>query len=222
MSGLSRLTDFLATYLTPGRHEKIIRILDERTRFLTVVLEDIYDSMNASAVVRSAEALGIQDIHVIENRNKFEIRAKVTTGTFKWINLYRYNDPSKNNTPVCLNSLKDQGYEIWATTPHEPCESLDDIQMRGKTALLLGSEHLGLSAEALALADRRVKIPMRGFAESFNISVSAGISIYTIFNKMRAAGFNYHLTSEEKEELRYQWVRKTLRRADLIEKRFIP
>lgn len=215
------LVGFLLSFISGNKKRKIDEVLQNRTRFLTVVLEDIYQSQNASAVVRSSDCFGIQDIHVIENKNKYRLNPDVTIGAGKWINIIRYNDPGTDNTVSCLKGLKEKGYRIIAMTPHKDDELLTDFEVNTKTALLFGTELNGLSDTALNMADGYLKVPMCGFSESLNISVSAAISIFTLTNRLRSSKMNWQLNEEEVLEQKYIWAKKIVKGSGLLEKEYL-
>uniref|UniRef100_UPI003217F338 TrmH family RNA methyltransferase n=1 Tax=uncultured Draconibacterium sp. TaxID=1573823 RepID=UPI003217F338 len=193
-----------------------------RTRHITIALEDIYQSQNASAVLRTCDCFGIQDVHIIENRNEFQDNSEVSLGSSKWLNLKKYNE-AENNSLEAIKQLKQQGYRIVATTPHKNDQELQDFDIaKGKTALVFGSELPGLTNTILSEADEFLKIPMYGFTESFNISVSAAIILHHLTLKMRQTeGLQWQLSQEEKDALKLEWIRKTIKRSELIEKRFL-
>ncbi len=163
------LIAYLESFLTERRRALFRKILEQRTRYLTVVLEDLYQPHNASAVLRSCECFGIQDIHIIENRNKYTVNPDIALGASKWLNLIKYND-QEDNTAVAIRSLKEQGYRIVATVPGKDATPLQEFDLTaGKAALLFGTELTGLTETAVSLADEKLVIPMYGFTESFNI-----------------------------------------------------
>lgn len=169
------LVQYLSTFITPERLEVFDRILKQRTRYLTVVLEDIYQPQNASAVIRTADCFGIQDLYVIENNNLFTIDKEVALGASKWVDIRRFNTKG-NSTRRAIAYLRKKGYRIVATSPHEGDVNLEDYDLtKGKTALFFGTELSGISDLVRSEADEFLKIPMYGFTESLNISVSAGI-----------------------------------------------
>ena len=216
-----KLLEHLSGYLTPERLELFNKILGMRTRYITVVLEDIYQSQNASAVLRTCDCFGIQDVHVIENRNTFEVNREVSLGSSKWLTLTKYSE-KENNSLSAIKKLKKEGYRIVATTPHTNDQSLPDFDIsKGKTALVFGSELPGITDTIVDVADEFLKIPMFGFTESFNISVSAAIILHHLTKKMRQdISIDWKLSEEEKAELKFEWIRKTIKRSDLIEQRF--
>lgn len=200
------LATYLATFVTTNKLNRIETILTARTRYFTVVLEDIYQPHNISAVLRSAECLGVQDIHIIEQHNKYQLNRDIALGANKWLTLKRYRKPNTNNTLECLNTLKAQGYQIAAATLNPNSIPIDKLSLHKKTALCFGSEELGLTQTAHEIADVSSKIPMYGFTQSFNISVSAAICMYTLITKLKNSEINWHLTTIEQLELKIAWL----------------
>jgi len=213
--------DHLSEYITPKRNDLFNKTIEMRTRYITIVLEDIFQSQNASAVLRTCDCFGIQDVHIIENRNEFQDNSEVSLGSSKWLNLKKYNEAG-NNSLEAVKQLKKQGYRIVATTPHTDDQELPDFDIsKGKTALVFGSELPGITETILNEADEFLKIPMYGFTESFNISVSAAIILHHLTLKMRQTeNLEWQLSQNEKDALKLEWIRKTLKRSELIEKRF--
>ncbi|MGB3509481.1 MAG: RNA methyltransferase [Microcoleaceae cyanobacterium] len=216
-----QLIAYLTQFVTASRREKIGEILQQRTRYVTVILEDIYQPHNASAVLRSCDSFGVQDVHIVENKNIFTITQGVTMGSDRWLTLYRYNQREINNTKECLEKLKSEGYTIAATTPHEQQITIEKLPVNTKLALMFGSEINGLSEYAQKNADVCVKIPMVGFSESFNISVSAALCLYDVMTRLRKEHNNWELTQAEKLELELNWLRKSIKAGELIEKKFL-
>lgn len=215
------LIDYLAGFITKKRLNQFYRVLENRTRYITVILEDIYQSQNASAVLRSCECFGIQDVHVIENKNEFTINSEVSLGASKWIDLYRYNQEGWN-TPVALNKLRENGYRIIATTPHTNDVLLDDFDVKaGKIALVFGTELTGISDYVKDNADGFLKIPMVGFTESFNISVSASIVLYQLTSRLRNSEINWQLSGDEHKALLLSWLKTSIRKSELIVNKYI-
>lgn len=214
------IINHLSQYITDHKKNLIESVLNGRTRHLTLVLEDIYQSQNASAVFRTVECFGIQDVHLIENQNTYGINKRVLKGADKWLTIKHHNQPNINNTPLCYEVLKKKGYTILATTPTASL-SIQDVDVSQKIALVLGNELHGLSEEAQEAADMRVKIPMEGFTESLNLSVSAAICIYELMTRIRSSEVNWKLTAQEKEALKLIWYRKSIRRSEIIEKKYL-
>lgn len=214
-----QLTEFLSGFVTENRMEKFNTIINHRTRHITLALEDIYQPHNASAVLRSCECFGIQDIHIIENKNKYHVNPDVALGSSKWLTLKHYNK-TEDNTEECIKSLKKGGYRIIATSSHKDDFDIDKIPLDQKIALFFGTEMHGLSDVALSMADAFVKIPMYGFTESFNISVSAAICLFSITSRLRNSDIAWQLTGKEKDEIKLQWLRNSIRDSEAIEAGF--
>lgn len=217
---LLKFKDFLSDYVQEDRKKLFDDILNERTKYVTVVLEDIYQPQNASAVIRSCDCFGIQDAHIIENRNAYQINPLVVHGASNWITFNKYNE-KENNTLDCINKLKENGYRIVATSPHGNNTDLPDFDItKGKVALVFGSEGPGISDIVKENADEFLKIPMYGFTESFNISVSAAVCLNEVATKLRKSDINYHLSQEEKDELLTLWLKQSVMDGEKMEREF--
>ncbi len=205
----------------PERIARLREVLENRTRYLTLVLEDIYKSQNASATIRTCDALGIQDVHIIENHSPFSLDAKVTLGSCQWTTLHRYREKSAANTRACYAALRAQGYRIVATTPAPETCNLDEIGLERPCAFVFGNEEQGLSREAIEGADACVSLPMHGFTQSYNISVSVGIVLMYMTQRLRKSCIDWGLSGTEKDALRLAWYRTVVRSDDIIEKQFL-
>ena len=215
------LITYLSGFITPRRKQLMDSVLEKRTRYITIALEDIYQPHNASAVLRTCECLGIQDVHIIENKNIYRINADVVLGATKWITLKRYNH-SDYNTRDAIHHLRANGYRIVATSLSEKSVPLDQFDLeKGRIAIFFGTELTGLTDEMINLADESVKIPVYGFTDSYNISVSAAIILSHLVHILRKSTLPWQLKEDEKEEIALQWLRKSVKRADLLEKKFL-
>ena len=220
MSYEESLIQHLKAFSTKKRVETLEKVLNNRTRYLTVVLEDIYQSQNASAVLRSADGFGIQDVHIIENKHEYEINPLVEKGASAWLTLHRY-DSETNNSLKAIKKLKADGYRIVATTPHTDDVNLDDFDLsNGKTAIVFGTAVTGISDIVRAEADEFLKIPMYGFSESFNISVSAAITMHHLRLKLEQENIDWKLTKKESNKLLLLWFKKTIKSYDNLVNRF--
>ena len=216
-----QLIEFFSQFVIDERLNLFQRTLTNRTRYLTVVLEDIFQTQNASAVLRTCEVFGVQDIHIIENQNPFKVNARVTLGSAKWLTLHRYNK-EENNTLTALQHLKEEGYRIIATVPDPNATILENFNLSaGKAAIVFGSEKPGISKCVKEMADEQLTIPMFGFTESLNISVSAATIIYTLITKLRKSKIDWQLNPKDSDELMLKWLRKHIRRSNLLEARFM-
>jgi len=216
-----RLTEHFSQYITDHKKEFVEKVLNERTRYITIVLEDIYQSQNASAVVRTSECMGLQDIHIIENKAEYSVNKKVIKGASKWIDIIRYKAKKVNNAEICLSKLKSQGYLLLATEPADTGTSIDEVPLNRPIAIVMGNELHGVSEFTSGMCDGKVRIPMYGFTESLNISVSAAICLNTLMPKLRKSEFAWRLSQPEKDALRLLWYKKIVRRSDLIEQEFL-
>ena len=214
------LISYLSSFVTEERVHLFQRKIKERSKHLTLVLEDVFQSRNISAAMRSADCFGLQNIHIIENKNKFISDKTVSLGAGEWLSIIHHNK-EKNNTKLCIGNLKKQGYQIIATTPHNSDITLDEVDIKNnKIAILLGTELTGLSQHALNLSDKKMKIEMHGFTESLNISVSAAICCQNLSNKMRKSDTNWKIKESEKDEIILNWLRNTIKSSEEIEQRF--
>lgn len=214
------LLEFLSQFITEERKQRFEEVLSFRTRQVTVVLEDIFQPHNASAVLRSCDLRGVQDIHIVENNYQYDVNPDVVMGSTKWLNLYRYNQ-AEFNTPVAFEQLHAKGYKIVATCPHRDDFTPDTLPLDQPVALVFGTEKLGLTDFAVENADMHVRIPMFGFTESYNISVSAALLLYSLTNRLHASlDIEWHLAEEEKNQLRLEWTRRTLSRVRQYERKF--
>jgi tRNA (guanosine-2'-O-)-methyltransferase len=212
----------LSQFVSDHKKECISRVLDHRSRHVTVVLEDIFQSQNASAVIRTCECMGLQDVHIVENKTKYSINPRVLKGANKWMNLRKYASRGADNTTIALEQLKRDGYRILVTDPSEDGTSIFDIDVAtSRIALVFGNELRGVSREALDNADVKVRIPMYGFTESLNISVSVAICLNTLVTKMRLSGQSFGLSLSEKEDIQLNWYRKIVRKSSIIEQEFL-
>jgi tRNA (guanosine-2'-O-)-methyltransferase len=216
----TKLLTYLEGFVTEKRKNLFRQILKNRTRHFTVVLEDIYQQHNSSAVIRSCEIFGIQDVHVIENKYISNVSKNIAKGSQKWLSFHNYKKET-NNTIACLNSLKGKGYQLIATSPHHNSCLLHDFDITKKSAFIFGVEKTGVSKEVIKNADGILKIPMAGFTESLNISVAAAIILENLTYKLRTSSINWNLTHKEEEELYTQWLEKTIKNVGKIKEHFL-
>jgi tRNA (guanosine-2'-O-)-methyltransferase len=216
----TKLLTYLEGFVTEKRKNLFRQILKNRTRHFTVVLEDIYQQHNSSAVIRSCEIFGIQDVHVIENKYISNVSKNIAKGSQKWLSFHNYKKET-NNTIACLNSLKGKGYQLIATSPHHNSCLLHDFDITKKSAFIFGVEKTGVSKEVIKNADGILKIPMVGFTESLNISVAAAIILENLTYKLRTSSINWNLTHKEEEELYTQWIEKTIKNVGKIKEHFL-
>ena len=207
--------EFLENILTDNRKERFLNVLKNRTKHFTIAVEDIFQMHNTSAVMRSCEVFGIQELNVIEQRYGKSIDKEIAMGAQKWVDINAFDSISG-----CIDTLKAKGYQIIATTPHENDCLLEDFDISKPSALFFGTERDGLSEEILQKADGFLKIPMVGFTESLNISVSAAIIIQNLMHRLRNSDINWQLSEEDILEKRLQWARSSIKDIKRIETRY--
>lgn len=213
------LLAYLEGYITEKRKETFYKVLNERTRHFTVVLEDIYQPHNASAVVRSCDIFGVQDVYAIENKFTNKVSRHVAKGSQKWLDIHRYKEDG-DNTKACLEDLRGKGYQIIGTTPHTDSCILPDFDVSKKSAFVFGAEKDGISDYIKQEADGFLKIPMVGFTESLNISVAAAIILQSLTERLRASNITWQLSKKEKDEKYVEWLEKSIKSIDKIKERY--
>lgn len=211
-----QLIAYLLSFVSPARQEKMAQVLNSRTSHVTLIMEDIYQAHNANAVVRSVECFGVQHLHVVEDQHKFASAPAISRGATQWINLHHHKTMEN-----AFDALRAQGYRIVATTPHKKAYSLFDLPLDKKLALVFGTEVTGLTDYAMEQADEFVTIPMVGFTESFNVSVSVALCLQHITHALHNSAINWRLSEEEKVDVMLSWLRETVQHADALEKRFL-
>lgn len=209
------LFTYLESYLTEERKQRFVDVLQHRTKFITVAIEDVYQMHNTSAIIRSCDVFGVQEVHVVEDRFAKRLDKNIAMGAEKWVDVYRYGSSGD-----CIAKLKADGYQIIATTPHNDSMLLPDFFPEKKSAIFFGTEKEGLSDEVMKHADGFLKIPMVGFSESLNVSVSAAIIIQDLSHKVRQSEVNWALTDEEILEKRLDWTKKSIKHVKGIIKRY--
>lgn len=206
-----KLLAYLEEFISEKRIERFNDILSHRTNFITVAIEDVFQMHNTSAVIRSCESFGIQQAHLIEGKYGQRLDEEIAMGAQKWVDVKRYN-----NSNEAVDVLKNKGYKIIATSPHADSSLLQDYELDGKMALFFGTENKGLSDYVLKNADAYLKIPMVGFTESLNISVSAAIILQHLTSKLKSSNFDWKLTQAEMMEKRLDWTKKSIKSIDDI------
>jgi len=211
----NQLLEHLLSFLTERRKNLFEEVISKRTRHFTVVTEDVYQMHNTSAVMRSCDVFGIQELHVIEEKISKEIDREIAMGAQKWVNIHRHH-----STKECIDNLKENGYQIIATTPHNNSTELKDFDISNKSAFFFGKEKEGLSDIVIDAADGYLKIPMYGFTESLNISVSAAIILQSVVTRLKYSGIDWELSEQEKNEIKLDWAKKSVKSSVKIIERF--
>ncbi|MBC7525737.1 MAG: RNA methyltransferase [Flavobacterium sp.] len=207
--------EYLENILTVNRKQRFSDVLSKRTNHFTITMEDIFQLHNSSAVMRSCEVFGIQQLNIVEERYTKSIDKEIAMGSQKWVDVNRFDSISS-----CISTLKAKGYQIIATTPHENDCLLDDFDISKPSAFFFGTERDGLSEEVIANADGFLKIPMVGFTESLNISVSVAIIIQNLMSRLHKSNFSWKLSDDEILEKRMQWTKNSIKDIKRIENRY--
>lgn len=210
-----KLLEHLESFLTPRRLELYKKVLENRTNYFTVAVEDVYQLHNTSAVIRSCDVFGVQNVHVIEEINSKRIDREIAMGAQKWVDINRYP-----TTKGCIETLKKKGFQIVATSPHDNSVVLQDFDITKPSAFFFGQEQEGLSELVLSSADSKLHIPMSGFTESLNISVSAAIILQHVTSELKKSQISWQLSENEKLEKRMDWARKVIKSHQLIIDRY--
>ena len=208
--------NYLEEFITPNRKLRIDEIIKNRTKHFTIVVEDVYQLHNTSAVMRSCEVFGIQELQVVEQRFGKSIDSEIALGAQKWVDIFRYD-----SNQSCINTMKKSGYQIIATTPHNDSCLLSDFDISQPSAIFFGTEKTGLSEDVIQQADGFLKIPMVGFTESLNISVSAAIIIQQLTDRLRQSSISWQLTEEEIFLKKLDWTSKSIQNLESVEKRYL-
>lgn len=209
----------IAPMLSDRRKDLFDDILTQRTRHFTVILEDLFQKHNTSAIVRSCDIFGVQDVHIIENKYNSYMSNQVGKGSQKWIDFHRYNE-KQINTQDCIDAIKKEGYQLIATTPHNESCLVQDFDITKKSAFVFGVEKEGVSNTVMEQADGFLKIPMVGFTESLNVSVAAAITLQSVTDKLRRSDVQWQLSEEEQFFKKIEWMEKTIKSITKIKERY--
>ncbi len=204
---------YLESFVTENRANIFKEVLAQRTRHFTIVLEDLYQMHNVSAVIRSCDIFGLQDVHIVQQKYDPKLSSQIARGAEKWLNIHRYPD-----TMSSIKTLKDKGYQIVATTPHTDDVALPDFDISKPSAFFFGVEKAGLSDQVMQEADAYLKIPMYGFTESFNISVAAALIMHSVSERLHHSDIAWQLSKKEQKEIYLQWLEKSIKSIDMIKK----
>ena len=207
--------DYLTKFITDERREVLERTVNSRTHYMRILTENMFHPQNASAIMRHCEAFGIQQIHTVEDRCKFDPSVNIVRGTHKWVDVEHHE-----NTAEALAALKAEGYRIVATTPHRCSATPESFDVtKGKFALVFGTEHAGISDEVIEAADDFLMIPMCGMVESLNVSASAAILIYMLSERIRQSVDGWQLSDSEQLKLLTRWTMSSVRDYERILRR---
>ena len=208
---------YLMQFLTESRREKFLQVVAQRTTYLVPVVECLIDEQNVNAVIRSSENFGLQRICVIETDAKMKAARSISKGSHHWLDIEKYK---RDRAADCIARLKQEGYKIFAASPHEGGFTPSNIPLDKKLAVVFGAEGPGISPQMTSACDGFLQIPMYGFTESYNISVAAAIALYTITEGVKQSAVAWQLTQEEQQKLLWRWTCRTIREAEKLLQRF--
>lgn len=222
MSESTELYAYLSEFLSEHRKQRFEEVLNWRTKHFTVAVEDIYQEHNASAIIRTCDCLGIQELHIMEQGNEFKVAKGMAQGAEKWVDIHYYQEPPHDNSALaCLEGLKQQGYQIVATSPHYNQCTPPTFDIAPRSAFFFGHEKYGLSEEVAAQADQFVSIPAYGFTESYNVSVAAALLLKELVTRLhQSTGIKWRLNDEERLEKRIDWAKKSILNVEKILERY--
>lgn len=201
--------------ISDSKQEMYDRIAGDRTAYIAVVMENIRKDHNASAVIRTCDCFGIQNLHTIEKDVEYVVQREISKGASNWIDLHSHSE-GENPGLDCVQKLKNQGYQIVSTTPHTD-KTIQDIPIDKPIALVFGTEIHGISQDVLDISDHLVRIPMYGFTESFNVSVSAALTLSSLRGRLENSNQNWKLSHDEQVALKIQWCTKIVRDGEVVE-----
>lgn len=205
--------------ITPNKVDLFERIAPQRSRHLVVGLENIQQDHNASAIMRSMDCLGFQELHLIEKNNNYQFQRDIALGSARWLDVVQHQTPPE---PVldAIDSLRKKGYQIVATSPHHKATTPLDIDISRPIALFFGAEKHGISEELKANADDFLHIPMHGFTESFNLSVSVAILLNSLRTRLASSNIDWQLPQTEQTALKIEWCERILNGGPQLAKKF--
>ena len=207
-----RVIATLSGHATERRLARLRATIATRTRDVAIVLEDVANAHNAAAVLRSAEAFGFFEVHVVEPEDgRFRISSNIASGAHKWLDLHWYRE-----SHAAYGALKGRGHTVWASDIHGDSVDVDQIDVSGPIALVFGNEHRGVSPGAVTAADGRFRVPMSGFVESLNISVAAAVSGYDVLSRRKALGASVGLEGLDAKRVLAAWLAKSVGAAPQI------
>lgn len=204
---------YYSRFLTERRLDRLKEVAVARTRRVSLVLEDVRNPFNATAVTRTCEGLGIHELHVVENEYTFQLNPGVTQGASKWLDMKRWREKGRDNTRDCLDSLRERGFLLAATSPHRSGYTPDSLPLDRPVAVVFGHEKTGVSEVAFSACDATLRLPMYGFVESFNLTVSAGICLSRLRERLEVESPDtVRIPELEQRELLLQWIEWSLPR----------
>ncbi|MEZ6067455.1 MAG: RNA methyltransferase [Planctomycetaceae bacterium] len=206
------------TFLTPARRRRIREVLSMRTRHLAVAMDGVFHPHNSSAVLRSCDAFGVQDVYLVEDPETERLSRKVAAGSDKWLTVHRFK--GEGRTDRCVATLRSKGYRIAVTSPHAGTATPELLPIDEPLVLVIGNETKGVSPTFCAAADLTVHVPTVGFVESLNLSVAAALCLSCLSGRIQRSPIEWRIGAEDAEEIEFDWVRKSVRNAAELQRRW--
>jgi len=205
--------------ITPNKVNMFERIAAQRSKHIVVGVENIQQDHNASAIMRSMDCLGFQELHLIEKNNNYQFQRDIALGAARWLDVVQHQNPPE---PIfdSMNILRAKGYQIVATSPHIKAKTPQNLALDKPIALFFGAEKHGISEELQQNADEFLHIPMHGFTESFNLSVSAALVLSALRTRLEASNYNWLLSEKERTALKIEWCERILNGGPQLAQKF--
>lgn len=214
--GVTAVTEAVRPMLTDERIQRVESVLDARLDGLAVVIENLHDPHNGAAAIRSIEAVGLTTLHVVETVEHFRASSAISIGAEKWIDVVRHKRISD-----CAEHLRSAGFTIYAACPGSEYD-IESVDISRPCAIVFGNEHAGLTDAAIACCDRQITIPMHGFTQSFNLSVSVAVTMHRLAVRRRATlASTGDLDDRKRAFLRARWYALGVRGLDAIVARHV-
>ena len=201
--------------MTDHRIAQLERVAGSRTRHIVIALEDVQKDHNSAAIIRNCDCYGIQDLHVMDYQKTPKVAHAIAKGAENWVDV-SYHTGTENNVRAAVQHLRSQGYRIVATSPHQGGYSPETLPIDQPIALFFGNELDGISNEVIHHADDFLELPMYGFTESFNVSVSVALSLHTLRQRLEASNISFLLSDRDRYELLFRWAHYSVQGADRI------
>ena len=202
-----RLFEFLSDRLTPHKRQLFEDKVQKRTNHIAVCTENLRENHNASALLRTADGFGVNRVFALEAQHPFDIQPPISKRAEKWLSITQYDD-GEDRQEKMIADIKAKGYELWAAMPAQDAVSLYDMPLEKPVCLVFGNEVHGITPELEKACDGRFTIPMKGYVESFNVSVSLGICLGVLDYRLKNQEHN--LSESEQLQLKIKWAMETL------------
>lgn len=212
--------DRLFDLLTEHKKNLFTTLIEYRTNHIAWLADNFYHEQNSSAIIRSADCFGYNTVFVIEDKYRFKVNEEIAMGAQKWVNTVIFQVGNVDYGQA-IHAIKQSGYKLIAATPHINGLSVENLDIRKPICIAMGSERHGHHPEILEEADGFVAIPMEGFSESLNVSVTAGVLMYTLKKRLKSEGIDWQLSDADKKRQILIWMLKTIPSAQKMVERWI-